>query len=107
VHDPLPDCTFCGKKLFVSALKNIAKSGIAYNVSECSECEIAITHPFPSEEELTRLYACGNYRTNKGKRFGPIIESLILLGRILKRGNINKYVKPGKILDIGRTRIIP
>ncbi|MDP6657003.1 MAG: class I SAM-dependent methyltransferase [Nitrospinaceae bacterium] len=96
-----PDCTFCGKKLSVSVLENIVKNGSTCNISECSECEIALTHPFPSEEELTRLYACGNYRTNKGTRFGPIIESLILLGRILKRRSINKYVKPGKILDIG------
>jgi len=94
-------CQFCGKSLSVSVLENIPKNGGTYSVSECAECEIAVTHPFPSEDELTRLYACGNYRTDEGKRFGPIIESLILLGRILKRRSINRFVKPGKILDIG------
>ena len=87
-------CLFCGKGATIPILKNIRKNDNTYNVSECGECQIAATHPFPSEDELTRLYACGNYRTDEGKRFGPLIESLILLGRILKRRNINNYVKP-------------
>ncbi len=60
-----------------------------------------MTHPFPSEAELTRLYSCGNYRTDEGKRFGSLIEFFIFLGRVLKRRSINPFVKPGKILDIG------
>jgi len=97
----MPICVFCKKEINVHVLNNIPKNGETYNVSECAGCEIAVTHPFPSDDELTRLYACGNYRTDKGKRFGPIIESLILLGRILKRRSINRFVQPGKILDIG------
>jgi len=96
-----PNCAFCGQELSVDILKNIPKNGGTYNISECAGCEIAVIHPFPSDDELTRLYACGNYRTDEGKRFGPIIESLILLGRTLKRRSINRFVKPGKILDIG------
>ena len=98
---PNPECAFCKKKLTTLILKNIPKNGNTYDVYECVECEIAVTHPLPSEDELTQLYACGIYRTDVGKRFGWTIESLILLGRILKRRSINKYVKPGKILDIG------
>ena len=94
-------CPFCKNELDVPVLRNIQKNDNTYNISECGECQIAATHPFPSEDELTRLYACGNYRTDEGKRFGPLIESLILLGRIRKRRRINKHVKPGKILDIG------
>ena len=85
----------------VSILENIPKNGKSYNVSECVECEIAMTHPLPSDEELARLYSCGNYRTDEGKRFGFLIESLIYLGRIRKRIRINRFIKPGKILDIG------
>ena len=96
-----PDCIFCGKKLTVSVLKKISKNGNTVDVSECIECEIAMTHPFPSEGELARLYSSGNYRTSKGKRFGPLIESLIHLGRIRKRRRISQFMKPGKILDIG------
>ena len=99
--NPKPECVFCGQKTTVSILENIPKNGKSYNVSECVECEIAMTHPLPSDEELARLYSCGNYRTDEGKRFGFFIESLIYLGRIRKRIRINRFIKPGKILDIG------
>jgi len=94
-------CIFCGKEATISVLKNIPKNGKTYNISECAECRIAVTHPFPSGDELARLYSCGNYRTNQGKRFGNLIESLIHLGRLIKRGRITKHIKPGRILDIG------
>lgn len=96
-----PECAFCGRGLTVPILKNIPKNGSVYDVSECADCEIAMIHPLPSAAELTRLYSCGNYRTDEGKRFGPLIETLILFSRILKRRSINRFVKPGKILDIG------
>ena len=94
-------CPFCKKSNFISVLKNIAKYAGSYNVSECIECEIAMTHPLPSETDLAKLYSCGNYRTSTGKRFGFLIESLIHLGRIRKRKRISQFIKPGKILDIG------
>ena len=96
-----PDCIFCNAKLTTLVLKNISKFKHTYTISECVECEIAMTHPLPSDDELTKLYSSGNYRTSKGKRFGPLIESLIHLGRIRKRRRINQFTKPGKILDIG------
>tara|TARA_B100002003_G_scaffold23744_1_gene19616 strand:- start:70 stop:1053 length:984 start_codon:yes stop_codon:yes gene_type:complete len=94
-------CIFCGKEATISVLKNIPKNGKTYNISECAECRIAVTHPFPSGDELARLYSCGNYRTNQGKRFGNLIEALIHLGRLIKRRRITRYIKPGRILDIG------
>ncbi len=97
----MPECIFCGKGITVSVLKNIQIHGNLYNVSECVECEIGMTHPFPSDNELAKLYSSGNYRTSTGKRFGIIIEFLIYLGRLKKRGTINKFINPGKILDIG------
>ena len=96
-----PTCVFCGKDAAVSVLKNIPKQGKTYSIFECAKCRIAMTHPFPSDDELARLYSCGNYRTGEGKRFGSTIEFLIHLGRILKRRRITKHVKPGRILDIG------
>ena len=96
-----PTCVFCGKDATVSVLKNIPKHGKTYSVFECAECRIAITHPFPSDDELARLYSCGNYRTSHGKRFGNLIESLIHLGRLIKRRRIARHIKPGRILDIG------
>jgi len=97
----MPTCTFCGKDTTVSVLKNIQIHGSFYNVSECVDCEIGVTHPLPSEDELAKLYSSGNYRTSTGERFGITIESLIHLGRLKKRWRINKFIKPGKILDIG------
>jgi len=99
--DPKPKCIFCGQKTTISILEKIQKNGKSYNVSECVECKIAMTHPLPSDEELAKLYSCGNYRTEKGKRFGFLIESLIYLGRIRKRFRIQRFIKLGKILDVG------
>ncbi len=96
-----PNCIFCKKKLDVVILKNISSNGNSYNIHECDQCEIAMLNPFPSDTELAKLYSTGNYRITNGKRFGHIIETLIHLGRIRKRKRINKFVKPGKILDIG------
>ena len=96
-----PDCVFCEKELTISVLKNILKNGHSYDLYECDTCEIATLHPFPSEEELSKLYSCGNYRTGAGKRFGFLIEFLVYLERIRKRRRINQFIKPGKILDIG------
>jgi len=96
-----PDCVFCEKELTIPVLKNILKNGHSYDLYECDTCEIATLHPFPSEEELSKLYSCGNYRTGTGKRFGFLIEFLIYLARIRKRRRISQFVKPGKILDIG------
>ena len=96
-----PHCIFCKAKLTVAVLKSVPKIGKIYDVTECAECEIAMTHPFPSNDVLAELYSGGNYRTSEGKRFGSLIESLIHLGRIKKRRRINKFVEPGKILDIG------
>ena len=96
-----PICTFCKKEATISVLRNILKNGKTYNVFECTECGIAVTHPFPSGYELAQLYSCGNYRTSKGKRFGTLIESLIHLGRLIKRRRISRHIKPGRILDIG------
>ena len=94
-------CVFCKKELNILVLKNIVINKTSYDLYECSKCKISMLHPFPSEEELTNLYSCGNYRTNTGKRFGLTIEFLIYLGRLRKRGRISRYVKTGTILDIG------
>ena len=84
----MPECIFCGKDITVSVLKNIQTHGNLYNISECVEYEIGMTHPFPSDNELAKLYSSGNYRTSTGKRFGIIIESLIYLGGSKNEGRL-------------------
>ena len=96
-----PNCIFCKQELTIYIFKNIRINKNSYNLSECGKCKIGMLHPFPSEEELAKLYSCGNYRTDSGKRFGFAIEFLIYLGRLRKRRRINQFIKTGKILDIG------
>jgi len=100
-NSPLPDCIFCKKKITTLVLENLLINKNIYNLYECAKCNIGMLHPFPSEEELAKLYSSGNYRTGTGKRFGFTIEFLIYLGRLRKRRRISKYVKTGTILDIG------
>ncbi|MAP84865.1 MAG: hypothetical protein CMF83_03970 [Candidatus Marinimicrobia bacterium] len=96
-----PNCAFCGKSLTVYILKNICRKGITCNVLECTECQIAMTHPFPTDKEIDDLYSTGNYRTDVGTRFNPIVENLLYQATVVKCRRIEKYAKIGKIIDIG------
>ena len=96
-----PNCVFCRKSLTVYILKNICRKGITCNVLECKECQIAMTHPFPTDKEIDDLYSTGNYRTDVGTRFNPIVENLVYQATVVKRRRIEKYAKIGKIIDIG------
>ena len=100
-QDSQPACAFCGKPVAIPVLKNIYANGIICNISECADCEIGMVHPFPSDQELSKLYSTGNYRTDEGRRFNFLIEYLIYFGSIIKRRRIEKYSTKGKILDIG------
>jgi len=96
-----PYCAFCGNPLSVPVLKNIYANGIVCNISECSDCEIGMVHPLPSDDKISALYSTGNYRTDEGTRFNFLIEYLIYFGSVIKRKRIEKYSKKGKILDVG------
>ena len=50
-----PDCVFCEKALTISVLKNILKNGRSYDICECDKYKIATLHPFPSEEEFSKM----------------------------------------------------
>ena len=80
-----PDCVFCEKELTISILKNILKNGHSYDLYECDTCEIAMLHPFPSEEELSKLCFCENYRT------GAVPVLAVLLSRLLVEGLWKSY----------------
>ena len=100
-ENPKPDCVFCGKPLNIPLLENIKRNGMVCNVSECTDCKIAMMHPLPSDQELASLYSTGNYRTDGGTRFNFLIEYLIYLGSVVKCRRIEKYAQTGKILDVG------
>lgn len=72
-----------------------------YDVCMCSDCMVAATVPMPSREDLTRLYSSGSYRSSEGSRFNALIEFFIYLSRLRRKKRITKFVKRGRILDIG------
>jgi SAM-dependent methyltransferase len=96
-----PNCIFCGESLTLYVLKNICRKGIICNVLECTDCQVAMTHPFPTDKEIDDLYSTGNYRTDVGTRFNPIVENLVYQATAVKRRRIEKYAKIGKLIDIG------
>lgn len=96
-----PTCSLCSHKTEKVIFGGIIKNKISYDVFECLSCQTWITHPMPSAEELSITYSTGNYRAKTGKRFNPVLESIIHYLTIRKRERIKKYVRNGKILDIG------
>ena len=96
-----PICSFCGRESEKVVIQDVIKNNKKYNIFECLSCEVWITRPMPSREELSVLYSPGNYRTKTGKRFNSILEKIIYYLTIRKRNRIKEYVDRGRILDIG------
>lgn len=67
----------------------------------CDTCETGMTVPQPTSAELQKLYAANRYRLATGERFNRVVESLIILFRYYKKNRIRKYIKKGRILDVG------
>lgn len=98
--DIKPVCTLCDNQLSAKLIENIERDGKIYTIYFCKGCNVGITIPMPSSEELSRLYT-GNYRSISGKRFNPFIELFIYIFRLQRKRRIEKYIKRGSILDIG------
>ena len=94
-------CSFCNNPLNIKFAENIRKFDKLYDVNVCETCMIGFTFPIPSQQDLYGFYLPGAYRLDTGKRFSPIFEYLIYLFRLLRKREIQKYVKNGSILDIG------
>tara|TARA_B100001123_G_C15273541_1_gene1011227 strand:+ start:329 stop:1303 length:975 start_codon:yes stop_codon:yes gene_type:complete len=96
----IPICRLCDKESETISFDKI-KDNKTYGAYECQGCKIWFTHPVPSSDELSEFYSTGNYRAETGKRFVPILEKIIYFLTIRKRNRIKRYVKKGRILDIG------
>ncbi len=96
-----PICPICKDPIEFSVIDGVVKRNNEYSVYECRSCQVLVTHPFPSPEELSKLYSTGNYRTKTGKRFHPVLEYMIHLLTVRKRQRIERFRDPGRILDIG------
>lgn len=94
-------CSFCNNLLKIKFAENIRKFNKLYDVYVCEICMVGFTIPMPSQQDLSEFYLPGAYRLDTGKRFNPIFEYLIYLFRLLRKREIQKYVKTGHILDIG------
>ena len=96
-----PTCSLCSKQCERVVFEKTGESHKTYFVYECLNCQIWLTHPIPSAEELSIFYSTGNYRAETGKRFIPILEKIINFLTVRKRNRIKSYVKKGSILDLG------
>ncbi len=97
----MSECLLCNGVLEKRLLKDIKRDGTNYEVFFCNRCKTGSTVPVPTHEELSRLYRAGNYRGTCGRRFNPLVESLIYLFRHLRRRRIERYIRKGRILDVG------
>lgn len=92
-------CLLCGGEVGL-VFSSIARMNKDYAVFTCQECGLGKTFPFPTKEEMNRLYSDDVYRVG-GVRFIPIIEKIIRSLRKVRLKAIQKFCKKGRLLDVG------
>ncbi len=94
-------CLFCGSRLERKFREDRDRGGDSYDVFFCEKCVIGVTLPAPSSAELGSLYGSESYRTASGARFHKLLERIIFLCRLRRGRRIERYIRKGRILDIG------
>lgn len=94
-------CSLCNNHLRTKYIDDVQRFNKTFDVYLCEKCMVGVTIPTPSLEDISELYSTGSYRSGSGKRFNPLVEYLIYVSRILRKRRIQKYIKQGRILDIG------
>lgn len=94
-------CLLCNKRLHHIVIDKVDAEGKSYAILECKNCNVAITTPLPSINELSALYSPPNYRSESGKRFNRFAEFVIYIMRTRRMKRIEKYIGRGRILDVG------
>ena len=94
-------CPICKKEQMCIPFRTVKEVDKTYNVYLCEMCKVGVTIPIPSPGELSSLYSSGTYRSASGKRFVGLVETGAYLARQLRRKRIEKYIRNGRILDIG------
>jgi SAM-dependent methyltransferase len=89
-------CRLCGgtELAFVFAQQE------GFALSECAACGLVATTPELPASELGRWYAPAYYG-ERNRRFNPLFEWLIRLFRARRARAIEKFVRSGRILDVG------
>ncbi|HCE68583.1 MAG TPA: hypothetical protein DER40_14055 [Geobacter sp.] len=96
-----PTCRFCGSAELHETIGPVLRSGALCSVFFCDQCSIGMTWPQPDAATLVRLYAPGEYRADRGKRFIAPIEFLFELHKKWLIWRINSSMKSGRMLDVG------
>jgi hypothetical protein len=94
-------CPICENAIDNKFLENIERNGRIYTIYFCRACNVGVTIPRPSDDDVSQLYDTGTYRAISGKRFNAFFEYLIYSFRIQRKRRIEKFQKSGRILDIG------
>ena len=94
-------CPICNRLIIDVLIKDVNEFDNTYDVFYCRECNTGVTIPVPSLNTSSSLYSLESYRSASGKRFIGPVEAGVYLARQLRRRRIQKYKKPGRILDIG------
>lgn len=94
-------CSLCNKRLHYIVCDEVDIEGKSYTILMCKNCNVALTTPIPSSEELSILYSSPNYRSESGQRFNRFVEYLIYIMRNRRMKRIEKYIRSGRTLDVG------
>ncbi len=109
-HDPAIDeipapgligvapCAVCeGTK----ARERYAIRGCQFRVVVCEDCGLGTVYPQPSPEQIARFYP-PEYYGGPGKKFTPLIESLVRKAASWNASKLTKDLVPGsRVLDVG------
>ena len=72
----------------------------AFELRKCSACDLVYVDPRPSDEDLARLYD-GDFYFSTGWSYAALAATVIELIQSRRRHRVERYMKPGRLLDIG------
>lgn len=99
-------CIICGNTSFKTFLscKDHFLTKQKFNIQKCENCGFLFTNPRPYEKDLDNYYKSEEYISHSNKKKGLINSIYQLVRKYTLRKKyqlITKYIRKGKILDIG------
>jgi 2-polyprenyl-3-methyl-5-hydroxy-6-metoxy-1,4-benzoquinol methylase len=89
-------CKACG----ATRLEKFREVNETFSLVECRNCRLVTTYPVLSAAEIARYYPASYYgRANR--RFNRLLERLIPFFRARRRRAIERFVRNGRMLDVG------
>jgi SAM-dependent methyltransferase len=89
-------CRGCGS----SSERELFPVDARFSVADCERCGLVATRPALSAEEMAGYYPA-IYYGRRNRRFNPFFERLIPWFRDRRARSIERYVRSGRILDVG------